>query len=48
MIVEQNPPIWQPSAERIAASQLHAFMEQAERVSGLLLDDYTALHPMVG
>ena len=37
-------PLWQPSAERIAASQLRAFTDQAERASGRRFDDYAALH----
>ena len=37
-------PLWQPSPERIEASQLTAFMRAARASTGAALADYTALH----
>jgi len=37
-------PLWQPGAERIAQSNLSAFMQAARRQWGRALDDYAGLH----
>ncbi|HSF94577.1 MAG TPA: AMP-binding protein, partial [Thermohalobaculum sp.] len=37
-------PLWQPSAERIAATNLAAFARKAEARWGLHLPDYAAIH----
>jgi acetoacetyl-CoA synthetase len=37
-------PLWQPSAERIAESNLARFMEQVEEDWNVSIDDYAALH----
>ena len=37
-------PLWQPDAQRLQHSQLSAFREQAEALTGQTLDDYRALH----
>ena len=37
-------PLWQPSPERIAATQLHAFRLAVEQRFGASLPDYPALH----
>jgi len=37
-------PLWQPSPERVAATQMHAFRLEAERRSATALPDYPALH----
>ncbi|HLP24951.1 MAG TPA: acetoacetate--CoA ligase, partial [Acidobacteriota bacterium] len=39
-----STPIWQPSAERIAATQLAAFMKQAATRWKRSFDDYASLH----
>ncbi len=44
MPTNDPPPIWQPSPERIAASQLTAFTQAAAEASGLTFPDYEALH----
>ncbi len=37
-------PLWQPSAERAAGSNMAAFMRKLEAASGLSFADYAALH----
>ena len=39
-----NQPLWQPSAERIAASNMTAFMRAVERDYGVRIPDYAALY----
>jgi acetoacetyl-CoA synthetase len=39
-----NAPLWQPSAERIAQSNLKAFMARLGDDWGVEIDDYAALH----
>ncbi|MBL8489886.1 MAG: AMP-binding protein, partial [Rhodocyclaceae bacterium] len=39
-----STPLWQPSAERVAGTQLTAFARQAEQRWGRSLPDYAALH----
>jgi acetoacetyl-CoA synthetase len=41
---ESNTPNWSPTAERIAATNMHAFRQAAERRWGVVLPDYDALH----
>jgi acetoacetyl-CoA synthetase len=40
----QDHPLWQPDAQRIAASTLEQFRIRAEQRTGLDLPDYAALH----
>ncbi|MBZ0146901.1 MAG: hypothetical protein K8F62_05070, partial [Pseudorhodoplanes sp.] len=37
-------PLWMPGPERVAASQLMAFMQQANRRHELALESYADLH----
>ena len=39
-----DTPLWIPSAERAAASQVQAFMAEVDRRHGLRLADYRDLH----
>ena len=39
-----NQPLWQPSAQAIAASRMTAFMRAVERQYGVRLPDYAALY----
>ena len=39
-----NAPLWQPSAQVMAASNMGAFMRAAERKYAIELSDYAALH----
>ncbi len=39
-----NPPLWQPSRERIAAANLTAFMRAIETAHSVKLEDYPALY----
>ena len=40
----RNEPLWQPSPESMAASNMRAFMDEAESRFGVRLPDYAALH----
>ena len=39
-----DTPLWIPSAQQTAASQVMAFMKEVNRRHGTRLDDYRALH----
>ena len=39
-----NAPLWQPSPERIAGTNLTAFMARVEADWGVKLSDYDALY----
>ena len=42
--MNENRPLWRPSAKRIAAANLTAFMRSASARWGAEFDGYTALH----
>jgi acetoacetyl-CoA synthetase len=42
--MDQNTPLWTPSADRIAHAPMTAFMRAAARRSGRTIDHYRALH----
>ena len=44
MPAARNAPLWQPSAQVMAASNMGAFMRAAERKYAIELSDYAALH----
>ncbi len=43
-MVHMNVPLWSPSADRVAASRLRAFIDKVNRDHGLAIDDYEVLY----